>query len=426
MPARGSVARSVSRFLFGICVVAFLLRIGAFLWLDRAHHPDVWETETVATNLLEGRGFVFHFMGTDYRSYVEPLYPWLCAAVYGLTGHSFLALGIVQALLGTALVWLVFVCARRMASDAIGQLAALLAAVHPGLILYATKFHPLILDSLLMAAVAAACLVWSPKRPWRSTILVGLLVGLCTLTRPSILVCLPVIGWWVWRRSRTSRRGRLLALGVLMVCAGLVIAPWVWRNYQIHRRVILTRSGTSMVFWLGNNPYRFTGSALTPEGTALFDLVGDQLRGLDELAQQDFFMAQAARYVREQPVGFLKRWGIKWWYFWWFSPQAGLLYPSSWFHLYQGCYLLILGGALIGLWACWRDPTGGPARRAGPALLVGVCLAVSLVQSLYFIEGRHRLAIEPLLLILTAQGLAWGWGTAVRPIAVRHTPEAAS
>src|SRR3954471_24250079 len=119
-----------SRAALAICLLAFILRIAAFLALGRLHHPDVWESEVIATNLLAGRGFIYPFLGTIYRSYMEPLYPGLCALVYAGTGHSFLALGIVQAALGAALVDLVYFCGRKIASERAGLLSAALAAVH--------------------------------------------------------------------------------------------------------------------------------------------------------------------------------------------------------------------------------------------------------------------------------------------------------
>ena len=54
--------------LTGICVIAFAVRLGAFFVLDRVRHPEVWESETIALNLLNGRGFVFPFLDVDYRS----------------------------------------------------------------------------------------------------------------------------------------------------------------------------------------------------------------------------------------------------------------------------------------------------------------------------------------------------------------------
>lgn len=401
------MSRAQRRILIGICALAAALRLTAFFALGRLTQPDVWESETIATNLLEGFGFVYPYLGTTYRSYMEPLYPGFSALVYAWTGHSTLALGVMQVLLGTGLVWLVFACGRRISSAGPGLVAAFLAAVHPGLIVYTTKFHPFVLDALLLLAVLWACLAYRAERPWRSAIGLGVLVGLCTLTRPTILVCLPIIGWWVWRGS--ARRDRFLQVAGLAGAALLVVSPWVVRNYQVQHRVMLTRSGTPFVFWLGNNPYRFTGSALTPSGEAVISVVPqevrDRLQGLDELRQQDLFRQEALAHVRAHPIAFLGRWAVKVWYFWWGSPQAGLAYPAAGFRLYQTYYVVMLALALVGLATAGRMPSGRPDGRTRAWLVMGFCGLIALVQGLYYVEGRHRLAIEPFLLLLSGMGL---------------------
>jgi 4-amino-4-deoxy-L-arabinose transferase-like glycosyltransferase len=392
-----------------ICATAFALRLTAFLALGRATRPDVWESETIATNLLSGRGYVYEFLGATYRSYMEPLYPGLCAAVYALTGHSYLALGLVQAVLGTALVALVLACGRKVGGERAAFWAAGLAAVHPGLIAYTTKFHPFVLDSLLVLLVLAGCLFWSDQRPWRSALGLGAALGLCTLSRATILVCAPIVAWWVWRRDRARpARARLGRLALVAGAAALLIAPWVARNHAVHQRFMLTRSGTSLVFWLGNNPHRFTGSAATPTGEALHQLLPPEqqarLRTLDELGQQDFFLAEARDFVRAHPLAFVQRWLTKLGYFWWQSPQAGRLYPAAWFRAYQAYYLLVAALAIAG--------AAAHRRRPETWLVAGLCLAISLLQSAYYVEGRHRLALEPLLLLLAGAGAAqllpWG------------------
>jgi len=401
--------------LWALCAIALVVRLGGFLALDRLHHPDVWESETIAMNLLQGKGFVFPFLGTEYRSYQEPLHPALCAAVYAATGHNILALGIVHIVLGTVVVGCVFVCARRIVSSGAAMFATALAALHPGLVLYTTKFHPLILDVLLLLLVLISCLSFSARHPWRSAVVLGLLIGLCTLTRPTVLACLPVVWWWVWTRSLRPRVVRLAHLLLIPLVTATVVGPWVWRNYQVHHQFILTRSGTPMVFWLGNNPYQFTGSALSPEGEALLinaapPEVQQRILSLDELGQQEFLLSQAWGYVRDHPGAFLKRWVLKLWYFWWFTPQAGLLYPTSWFRMYQAVYVMLVVLVGLGFVGHWRAPGMVPLDRHAARLVGGVCLSIALVQSLFYIEGRHRLAIEPLLVMFAGQGLWWLWG----------------
>lgn len=399
-------------------VAAVAARLGAFLVLDRFRHPEVWESETIALNLLNGHGFIFRFLEADYRSYMEPLYPALCALVYAVTGHHPLGLGLVHVMLGTALVGLVYACAWRIThSGGAAFMAAALTAFHPALIVFTTKFHPFILDSLLLLAVLAGCLWCSSARPWWSAARLGLLIGACTLSRPTILAASPLLGWWVVRSSAGSWRRRLLVLALVAVCAGGVVAPWVWRNYRVHGRFMVTRSGTPMVFWIGNNPYRFTGSALTPEGEAiLIDVVParvqEQIYALDELGQQDFFLQQALQHVRAHPGAFVRRWWLKWWYFWWFSPQAGLRYPAAWLTTYQAFYVALWLCIGVSLGAHWWNRSAPRMGSAALALLLGLCGLIAVAQSVCYIEGRHRLAIEPFLIILAGHGLWRLWSLA--------------
>jgi len=397
-----------------LCVMAFVVRASAFIVLDRLTHPDVCESDTIAANLLQGKGFVFTFLGTVYRSYMEPLYPGFCAALAALMGRSTLVLALAHVIFGTLLVGVVYVCARQVGSSGAALFATAMAALHPGLVLYTTKFHPFLFDSLLFLSVLASCLLFSARRPWRAVVIIGLLIGLCTLTRPTVLASVPIVWWWVWKRSPSFRSARLAQLCLIPLIALAVVSPWVWRNYQIHHRLLLTRSGSPMVLWLGNNPYQVTGSALTPDGRALLinaapPEVQRHILSLDELGQQDFFFAQAWQQIREHPALFLQRWAQRFWYFWWFTPQTGAFYPVSWLRLYHAVYVILLALIGLGLVGYWRAPASVPLDRQAVLLIAGFCLSVALLQSVFYIEGRHRLAIEPLLVILAGQGLWWLW-----------------
>jgi hypothetical protein len=395
--------------LLAICVFAAVLRLAAFAATGGFNHPETWESETIATNLVEGRGFTYPTLGVTYRSYMEPLYPAMCAAVYAVTNHSLPAVAIVQVLLGTALVVLVAACARHVLPPEGALIAALLTAVHPGVILYTTKFHPFVLDSVLWFATFAAVLAFSPAHPVRSAAVAGAFLGTAVLTRPTILACTPMFAWWLWRRSTDHARARFSRLLLLGVCAAAIVAPWMWRNYAIHHRMMLTRSGTSFVLWLGNNPYLFTGSAMTPNGENVIDKVPPAVRGelerLDEMGQQDYFAREVRAYIRRDPRGFALRWLRKLGYFWWFSPQAGALYPRTLFRVYQCIEAAILGLAAFGTWLLWRS-AAETIRRDAIVFFLACAAAISVLQSVYYVEGRHRLAIEGLLLIFAAAGIA--------------------
>src|SRR5687767_8038053 len=74
--------------LFVIIAVALLVRVVLSQLLPRDLLERPWEYEDVALNLLKGNGFLGYNRGIPQLAIVHPLYPVICAAVYGVIGHS--------------------------------------------------------------------------------------------------------------------------------------------------------------------------------------------------------------------------------------------------------------------------------------------------------------------------------------------------
>ena len=97
----------------------------------------------------------------------------------------------------------------------VAWLAGLFIALHPGLIVYSTmKLHALVVDTLCFLLVAWASLRYADRPTVRRALTIGLMTGLCVLTRPTVVVLLPLIAWWVWRTSPLTPIGRLNRVGV--------------------------------------------------------------------------------------------------------------------------------------------------------------------------------------------------------------------
>ena len=61
--------------------------------------------------------------------------------------------------------------------------------------------------------------------------------------------------------------------------------------------------------------------------------------------------------------------------------------------------------AVPGAIRLYRDGARGGMGRAGLLLLGAVFVSISVVHSVFYVELRHRWAIEPLILVLSAAGL---------------------
>ena len=52
----------------------------------------------------------------------------------------------------------------------------------------------------------------------------------------------------------------------------------------------------------------------------------------------------------------------------------------------------------------FRSRGQGPPNQPAAALVLGLIGAVSILQTAFYVQGRHRFLVEPLLLIFTAIG----------------------
>ena len=402
----------IDAWLLGATGAALVARLAAVVAWGAHRAPELWEYETIADNVLAGRGFVYDSVsGGAHWSHVEPLYPLLTAGVYALTGHSHLVMALVNAVLSTLLVPLAWTVAMRLGGVGPARLAAILTAADPGLVRYAVKFHPLALDALGLMGVLALALWLRERLDVRAHVWFGLAAGACVLTRPTVLVFLPVAWSWLVALSPGRRRRRVGLIAISVVVAAVTISPWVARNYAVHGRFVLTRTNGPYVFWLGNNPH-WTGTSVNADGNALFEGLPAALRerivASPELAQNDLLREEAWRYVRADPAAFAGRIAWRFAHFWLVPVQSGLLYRSEPLGVYRVFYWTAAAAAGLGLLALASGGRGGRSAVANGVLVVGFLAAISLIQSAFFVETRHRLALEPALLALAALGVAWG------------------
>jgi 4-amino-4-deoxy-L-arabinose transferase-like glycosyltransferase len=390
--------------VFGLALACRLLGqlvLGAYV------APTTWEYETIATNILAGHGYTYPILGDTYvASQSSPLYIYLAVVVYALTAHSQAALLVVQALLGAGAAVLCAWLAARLFSPPAGWISGALVATHPAQIVYASELHALSLDVFLMCAVVAA-FVALPTRPGAPRLgLLGALIGLAALTRTTVLALVPIGLIWLRRYQRL----RLASVGaVALVCAALVVfAPWSIRDSVLLGQPVVLSSESAEWFWRGNNP-NASGSSRTVDGKTMLEAADPAFRArilaADEAQRMTLYRDAAFAFWQDQPAQALRLYLTKLLAFWWASPSTGLLYPSLWVTTYNAYYLVIAACTLLGLAVGVRNERSRP----GVLLIASMLLLVSLTQSLFYVEGRHRWAVEPLMLVLAGGGLLLVW-----------------
>jgi len=197
------------------------------------------------------------------------------------------------------------------------------------------------------------------------------------------------------------------AVVIAGLCTTAIVIPWTIRTSLLHRQFVFMLTTGPENFWRGNNPNATGGTYVTAGKTALDMLppreLADLLHQPDEVAQADWFSARSHAFIREHPGEFIRLTAVKLLQFWWVAPQTGVLYPQSWFLAYMMYYIVALVLAMIGAWSIWRM---GKVARQQLLLIAALLLALSVLQSLYYVEGRHRWAVEPILIAISGVGVA--------------------
>ena len=397
------------RVLFVVFGLALGARLITLVVTGKLFAPEVWEYEEMADNFLAGKGLICHSLGIVYYSFTGPLYPLFCATVYSFTNHSHLILALIQAVISA----LNPVATAAIGWDLFGPLAAIsagiLGAFHPGYLIYTTKLHALILDSLLFSLIAWGSLRLIQCSSVLTRIWIGIVWGLSILSRPTILLFFPLFALWFWRAEIGTKRQRTKTLFWLLAIAGVVVLPWTIRNYRIHHRLVLVQTTSGLSFWKGNNPMA-SGGNLDPKNRDILSLapVDFQTRvysARNEIDQNDLFWKEAFRFIRENPLSFLRLTGKKFLSFWWFSPQAGLWYPEEYLKIYRFYYLGII--LLAGMGLLYGYAWLNLLTRQGLSLLLLLSGSVGIAQSFFYVEGRHRWGIESLVLVCAGGGIQW-------------------
>ena len=363
--------------------------------------PEPYEYEDLADSLLAGHGYQRELYGAIHRAQGPPLYAFLCAGVYAVTGHSRLAVVLVQIATSSLLSVIVLRLGRRLGrSTGSSFAAALVPALHPGLIIYAVrKLHPLNLDALLIATSLLALLRARDAGRLRPFAAAGVLLGVTILSRPTIgLFVLAAAGWL----ACTAASGKRLSGPILLVCsAALIVAPWTIRNALVFHQLVPITTDTGELFWRGNHTGA-SGSGYLPNGRPVFadapPALQQAIASRNELERQAFFFHEGVVFARTQSAAFLRLLGMKWLSFWWFPSTAGRQYPPTWLRLYQLAYAPLLLLTLMGAPRRWRrlDHAG----RQALILISLLMLCLSVAQSLFYVDVRHRWTIEPLFGLL--------------------------
>jgi len=388
-----------------ILIAGFAVRIFSILLLKKHITPEIYEYNTLALNIVHGKGYIYGFLNTPHQSFCYPGYSYLLAFFHYLMPENYFAIEVFQALVSVIACGFIYLIAKRMFDEKTALIASFLASFHPGLIIYTTKIHDLSLVVFFVALILWLIISLNAGKI-SGYAAIGAVIGLSVLTRPTLILFIPVYFLYNWFAAK-NRKDFFIGCAVVSICAALVLAPWTFRNYRIHKKLIFITTTSAEHFWRGNNAFS-SGTSLTGDRRPITEVAPkeflEKLYKMKEIEQYNFLYQETSKFIAAHPVFFLERLARKFYYFWWFSPQTGLLYPGLWTKIYKIYYAFIF--ILFAAGICRAIGRTKGLERAAVMAIVLFLFLVSLGNSVYYVELRHRWAMEPLMLIFTAYAIS--------------------
>ena len=330
-----------------------------------------------------------------------PAYIFLMAGVYALAGHAPTAVRLLNALLGLLALWGLWRLTHRLAGERAANLALLLGALHPHLLMITGWLYTENLALPLAVWAVYGLLYWRSGWGWAAS---GALLGLLALTRANFLPFVALAGAWLLWRER-----RWLPPVLTVATALLTVAPYVAYISARYGAFVPIGRGGYVLLWANNahadggyDPL-FLERTLTIGGET--KPTREWLNATDPIERDRQAMRLALQWIRENPTDWLRLLGRK---LALTLSAFGLQNPdnrgvAAALRLADGVYWLFLALAGYGL---WRLRTTDRAFVWLAALLVGWTLLTIL---LYAGGSRPLLPAQPLLTLGAAVGVVALW-----------------
>jgi tetratricopeptide (TPR) repeat protein len=365
---------------------------------------DGFEYDRMAARLLGG-DWLLHYEG----GYVHGLlYPYVLAPLKFFSGPENFLPRLFQAILGSLSCVLVYRIAARCCQPPVHLIAGLLAAGYWPFLFYGGEL--LATTLVIFVELLLVILLLRGKDSGFSWALAGgagLLLGLLVVTRSNLLLLLPVALGWIYLNARKAAYGwrrPLLSFSLAFVVA---LSPFLVRNYRVQGHPLPFQGGWS--FYMGNNPDA-DGTPYARQGLVWqrLELLPLQQGIIDPAEKGIFYIGEALRFIREQPIDYLALLYRKFRLFWHafeIPVSADMRYCEDYSLLSR---ILAIGFgtvaplALIGMGWSW-------SRRRDLFLLYGFVLAYLASGLLFSVCARYRLPAVPFLMVFAACGLREIW-----------------
>jgi hypothetical protein len=363
--------------------------------------PDARFYDRLAWSLVQGQSIVDNGYPLLILGHVRFL-----ALLYAVFGHSYLALCIVQSLIGAAAAVGIYFVGKPVFGSPAARISAVFTAISFQLAFWAVAIGYQTLDigltMLLVGLLIEAVARW-PERWWVWAI-VGVAFGCAISVRETTAIFFAfVCGWLVWALAGRPAATKWRAMVTVAACAVIVLVPMVAPMVATPERRLAMRKHFD----------RLATGDVVPGREGLAKPLSDPDSALKQLRDQPGFVLRAEARAVQRNIAmqfFTQPYG---------EFDLVTLRKESDYYYGVWCYAYLL--TAIGAFAAIRRLRAGDPHSAALAMILGV-IAFRTLPHLYLESGyRHRAPLEPFLILLCAAGVmtvvqaAWPPRAAAQP-----------
>lgn len=264
-----------------ILAAGFLIRLFTLIQLSSTafYNPALMEKHDQRTFHLWAQSIIKHPVFVDGDAfYMAPLYAYFLALLYAISGGSVFFAGLIQAILDTLTIFIIYLLGKKIKDEKTGLIAAFLYGFYQTIILYSVSILSDCLITFLNVLFIFTLYKALESRKVQWWLICGIVLGFAAVAKPTILAFVPflIIGLCLWNekvlvKSLNSESKLSHLIGALLpgfIGCALIIIPVTLRNTIVSGHFVLICTNGPVNWQIGNSSDS-TGLFFYPQGNLL-------------------------------------------------------------------------------------------------------------------------------------------------------------